>query len=67
MRSKLNINMFEVEVFEQVAVEYRHILKKGGPHMGPEARRARPGLFRHEGFGKCEGYFSKMMGQKLHS
>lgn len=28
MKPKLKINMFEVEVFEQIAVEYRHNLKR---------------------------------------
>ena len=30
MSPKVSINMFEVEVFEQIAVEYRHNLKPGG-------------------------------------
>lgn len=41
MRPKLRINMFDVEVFEQVATEYRHNLKRhdggagGGGGGGP--------------------------------
>ncbi|KAH6759445.1 transmembrane protein [Perilla frutescens var. frutescens] len=66
IKPKLNINMFEVEVFEQVALEYRHNLKQGGAHAGPKLKWASPtGLFGYEGFGKCEGYFLKMLGEKI--
>ncbi|XP_057797730.1 alkaline ceramidase TOD1-like [Salvia miltiorrhiza] len=62
MTPKLRLNMFEVEVFEQIAVEYRHNLKQGGTHVGPKLKWATPALFGHQ----CEGYFSEMLGQKLH-
>lgn len=55
MKPKLNINMFEVEVFEQVTVEYRHNLMQARAHVGPKLKWATPHFF-----GKCDAYFSKM-------
>jgi hypothetical protein len=40
MRTKVSMNMFEVEVFEHIAVEYRHNLKRdnGGGGRGTKQR-----------------------------
>ncbi|KAL3851488.1 hypothetical protein ACJIZ3_013370 [Penstemon smallii] len=59
MNPKLNLNMFEVEVFEQVAIEYRHNLKQGGPKV----KRASSDLFLNGSCSKCEGYLLKMWGE----
>ncbi|KAI3456009.1 hypothetical protein Pfo_012672 [Paulownia fortunei] len=63
MNPKLNLNMFEVEVFEQVAIEYRHNLKQGGANLGPKGKRASSDLFVNGTCGKCEGYLLKMWGE----
>ncbi|XP_047965056.1 probable hexosyltransferase MUCI70 [Salvia hispanica] len=60
---KININMFEVEVFEKIAIEYRHSLKKGQAYVGPNVKWATQSLFGYEGFGKCEDYVMKMFGK----
>ncbi|KAK6150035.1 hypothetical protein DH2020_017560 [Rehmannia glutinosa] len=63
MNPKLNLNMFEVEVFEQVAIEYRHNLKQGGPNVGPKTKMASSDLFVNRSCGKCEGYLLSMWGE----
>ncbi|KAK4440166.1 hypothetical protein Salat_0351500 [Sesamum alatum] len=65
MNPKLNLNMFEVEVFERVAIEYRHNLKQGGPSLGPKAKMASSDLLANgtAGGGGCEGYLLKMWGE----
>ncbi|GFQ01157.1 hypothetical protein PHJA_002259600 [Phtheirospermum japonicum] len=63
MHPKLKMNMFEVEVFEQVAIEYRHNLKQGGPNVGPKLKWASTDLFANRTCGKCEGYLLKMWGE----
>lgn len=65
MSPKLKMNMFDVEVFEQVAVEYRHNLKQGGPSMptGPKIKRASFDLFVNKTCTKCEQYLLKMWGE----
>ncbi|XP_012842199.1 PREDICTED: uncharacterized protein LOC105962443 [Erythranthe guttata] len=65
MKPKPKLNMFEVEVFEQVAVEYRHNLKLGGAGLGPKLKRAAAtsGLFVNGTCGKCEGYLLSMWGE----
>lgn len=64
MNPKLNLNMFEVEVFEQVAIEYRHNLKQGGgPNVGPRIKRVSSDLFVNGTCSKCEGYLLKMWGE----
>ncbi|XP_051128156.1 probable hexosyltransferase MUCI70 isoform X1 [Andrographis paniculata] len=62
MKPQLKMNMFGVEVFEQVALEYRHNLKAGGASVGPKIKRAldSPDFL---GNGKCDGYLSKMWGE----
>lgn len=70
----IKINMFETEVFEQVALEYRHNLKKigfGGPQLGPHiskpkrTKRAGPDLLYVNGSccSKCQNYLLQMWGE----
>ncbi|XP_062162134.1 alkaline ceramidase TOD1 [Alnus glutinosa] len=71
MRPKLKINMFEVEVFEQVAVEYRHNLKKrtgatsSGEHKTKRTKRARADLLYVNGSccSRCQKYLLDMWGE----
>ncbi|KAL2494510.1 hypothetical protein Fot_38267 [Forsythia ovata] len=63
MNPKLNLNMFEVEVFEQVSIEYRHNLKQGGANVGPKIRRASSDFFVNGSCSKCDGYLVKMWGE----
>ncbi|KAL0352855.1 UNVERIFIED_CONTAM: hypothetical protein Sangu_0866800 [Sesamum angustifolium] len=63
MSPKLNLNMFEVEVFEQVAIEYRHNLKGSGSSLGPKAKMASSNLLANGTGGGCEGYLLKMWGE----
>ncbi|EYU34214.1 hypothetical protein ABFS82_03G028300 [Erythranthe guttata] len=66
MKPKPKLNMFEVEVLEQVAVEYRHNLKLGGAGVGgPKLKRAAAtsDLFVNGTCGKCEGYLLSMWGE----
>ncbi|OIT31118.1 PREDICTED: uncharacterized protein LOC109209117 [Nicotiana attenuata] len=69
MKPKLKLNMFDVEVFEQVAVEYRHNLKNGGVINGPKViptktKRASSELLVNEtGRSKCDSYILKMWGE----
>ncbi|CAI9782149.1 unnamed protein product [Fraxinus pennsylvanica] len=63
MNPKLNLNMFEVEVFEQVAIEYRHNLKQGGANVGPKTLRASSDFFVNGSCSKCERYLLKMWGE----
>ncbi|KAL8480209.1 hypothetical protein ACS0TY_026443 [Phlomoides rotata] len=66
INQRLKINMFEVEVFEQVVLEYRHNLKQGGAQVGPELKWASSDLFgNEENCSKCEGYFMKMWGNHM--
>lgn len=69
MSPRIKINMFEVEVFEQVAMEYRHNLKResGVPAMAAAAvarpvRRAAPVDIKGS---KCENYLLKMWGESI--
>ncbi|KAL1560442.1 putative hexosyltransferase MUCI70 [Salvia divinorum] len=63
MRPKLRLNMFEVEVFEQIAIEYRHNTKiqQGGGR--PRNRGSSSALFDNGTYGKCEGYLLDMWGE----
>ncbi|KAA8514927.1 hypothetical protein F0562_018286 [Nyssa sinensis] len=67
MNPKLKINMFDVEVFEQVAMEYRHNLKSGGGvpscKQGFKTKRASADLFVNGSCSKCERYLLKMWGE----
>ncbi|KAH6773530.1 transmembrane protein [Perilla frutescens var. frutescens] len=61
MSPKLKMNMFEVQVFEQVAIEYRHNLNL---NLNPN-RVASSALFANNNTfsGKCEGYLQTMWGE----
>lgn len=63
MHPKIKMNMLEVEVFEQVVMEYRHNLKRGGPGpvVGSKTKRARPDLFGRNG--SCQNYLLRMWGE----
>lgn len=65
MKPKLNLNMFQVEVFEQIAVEYRHNLKQSEAIVRPKVNRASSGLllFVNGSCSKCEGYLLEMWGE----
>ncbi|KAI3741561.1 hypothetical protein L1987_59235 [Smallanthus sonchifolius] len=65
MNPKMKINMFDVEVFEHVASEYRHNLKHGGSVGTQPARtiRASPDLLANGGSRtKCDRYLAEMWG-----
>ncbi|XP_019439699.1 PREDICTED: uncharacterized protein LOC109345264 [Lupinus angustifolius] len=75
MKPNLKINMFDVEVFEQVTVEYRHNLKhiegttsSTAKKVSPPGRtkRAHPDLFYVNGSccGRCQNYLSVMWGEE---
>ncbi|PON72619.1 hypothetical protein PanWU01x14_063850 [Parasponia andersonii] len=71
MRPKMKVNMFEVEVFEQIAVEYRHNLKHGsgtgtgtGGSWTKRTKIASPDL--DLGYGnscRCQKYLLEMWGE----
>ncbi|KAK4421080.1 hypothetical protein Salat_2058500 [Sesamum alatum] len=63
MNPKLNINMFVVEVFEQVVIEYRHNLKQGGARVGPKVNMATSDWLDNGSWSKCEGYLLRMWGE----
>ncbi|XP_022715547.1 uncharacterized protein LOC111274858 isoform X2 [Durio zibethinus] len=70
MNPKLKLNMFEVEVFEQIVVEYRHNLKKLGNIEARSSAGTRPkGNKRgsHENFylngSSCQKYLLEMWGE----
>ncbi|KAJ6435643.1 hypothetical protein OIU84_000779 [Salix udensis] len=69
MKPKLRLNMFEVEVFEQVAVEYRHNLKKDGTTAGEisslkRTKRVADDLFINSSCcSKCHNYLLEMWGE----
>lgn len=69
MNPKMKINMFDVEVFEQVAVEYRHNLKQMDPitglgRGGPKIKRSTTsGSHLRWSGGRCDGYLLKMWGE----
>ncbi|KAL2341134.1 hypothetical protein Fmac_009074 [Flemingia macrophylla] len=71
MKPKLKLNMFEVEVFEQVAVEYRHNLKSSDGttvkkmYSSGKTKRAHPDFLYVNGSccSKCQKYLSIMWGE----
>ncbi|XP_055820098.1 alkaline ceramidase TOD1 isoform X1 [Solanum dulcamara] len=67
MDPKLKLNMFDVEVFEQVAVEYRHSLKNDGvtnPKVIPKKTKRASSKFLVNGTSsKCDSYLLKMWGE----
>lgn len=68
---QLRVNMFDVQVFEQVAVEYRHNLKqKRGPssssataQVPKTTKRATSDLFVNGSCSRCDGYLLTMWGE----
>lgn len=65
MIPKVKINMFEVEVFEQVAVEYRHNIKREGPSLLPlpAPQQIKRASARNISGSSCERYLLKMWGE----
>lgn len=66
MSPKMRMNMFAVEVFEQIAVEYRHNLKPKGGSTGSRTKRtkrASPDLDLMHGNSKCQKYLLEMWGE----
>ncbi|XP_028060683.1 uncharacterized protein LOC114264276 [Camellia sinensis] len=67
MKPKLKMNMFDVEVFEQVAVEYRHNLKPGDGSIssaaGSKTKRASSGLLANGSCSSCDKYLLTMWGE----
>lgn len=65
MRPKVTMNMFEVEVFEHIAVEYRHNLKHSGTKLpqSSKTKRASPDLFANGTCSMCESYLLEMWGE----
>ncbi|XP_002519687.2 probable hexosyltransferase MUCI70 isoform X1 [Ricinus communis] len=71
MTPKLKLNMFEVEVFEQVAVEYRHNLKKdkASSQVSETSRTKRIKIVSQDLFvnssccSKCQKYLFEMWGE----
>ncbi|CAL0301244.1 unnamed protein product [Lupinus luteus] len=74
MKPNLKLNMFEVEVFEQLTVEYRHNLKRNDgtssatKEVSPSKRTKRAHqdlLYVNSSFcGRCQRYLSKMWGEE---
>lgn len=70
MNPKLKLNMFQVEVFEQVTVEYRHNLKPSDVSIAKKLSmtrktvRAEPDLLHENGScsSKCQQYLATMWG-----
>lgn len=68
MKPKLKLKMFDVEVFEQVSVEFRHNLKHIGSssaQKAPKINRASSDFPANGSYGKCESYLLKMWGESL--
>ncbi|XP_024991462.1 uncharacterized protein LOC112525532 [Cynara cardunculus var. scolymus] len=66
MNPSTKLNMFDVQVFEHVASEYRHNIKQGGFDRTQPARtkRASPDLSANGvGRTKCERYLAEMWGE----
>ncbi|KAG9129420.1 hypothetical protein Leryth_018483 [Lithospermum erythrorhizon] len=65
MNPKMKMNMFHVEVFEQVALEYRHNLKhsSSGPSAGVRVKRAGSDLFVNGSSSKCDKYLLTIWGE----
>ncbi|KAK6917186.1 Protein of unknown function DUF616 [Dillenia turbinata] len=65
MNPKVKINMFEVEVFEKIVLEYRHNLKHGGSTSSlPKTKRASPAVFINGSYySKCQRYLLDMWGE----
>lgn len=64
MKPKIKMNMFEVEVFEQIAIEYRHNLRRQGDGVVTKTKikmqkRRRASSMDSNG-SNCEHYLLKM-------
>ena len=66
MRPKLKVNMFDVEVFEHISVEYRHNLNSGGETGTGHIRRRKRTKWVSQDLlfvnGSCKNYLSEMWG-----
>ncbi|XP_028556491.1 uncharacterized protein LOC110107296 isoform X1 [Dendrobium catenatum] len=69
MSPQIRINMFDVEVFEHVVMEYRHNLKRDGAVPAAAAATAARHIRRAEPVSiegsKCENYLLKMWGEAI--
>ncbi|KAM7270911.1 hypothetical protein ACFE04_030125 [Oxalis oulophora] len=71
MKPKLKLNMFEVEVFEQVALEYRHNIKTSLINSSKPKQHTKRS--RHDSFvngtccSKCHNYLMEMWGEDNHN
>lgn len=71
MNPKININMFEVEVFEHVAIEYRHNLKqqietvddRNSKGNTDDETNIKMGSLQNTPGRSCERYLLKMWGE----
>ncbi|EXC29358.1 hypothetical protein L484_021666 [Morus notabilis] len=64
MRPKPKVNMFEVEVFERIAVEFRHNLNPGGGTKGSQTRRTKRASSDSRFVnGSCQKYLLEMWGE----
>ncbi|KAJ9135872.1 hypothetical protein P3X46_032998 [Hevea brasiliensis] len=69
MNPKLRLNMFEVEVFEQVALEYRHNLQKDRTSIREISKPGKPKRVSQDLFvnssccSKCQKYLFEMWGE----
>ncbi|XVE88377.1 hypothetical protein DITRI_Ditri19aG0065000 [Diplodiscus trichospermus] len=64
MNLKLKLNMFEVEVFEQIVVEYRHNLKKlGNSEATPQRTKRETHKYFFLNGSSCHKYLLEMWGE----
>jgi hypothetical protein len=63
MSPKVIMNMFDVEVFEHIAVEYRHNLKRGNGGAGGKQGITRMASSGDIAGSSCERYLLKMWGE----
>ncbi|KAL6991445.1 Alkaline ceramidase tod1 [Sarracenia purpurea var. burkii] len=64
--NKPKLNMFDVEVFEQVALEFRHNIKQvsgSTSNQGSRSNRASPDLCVNSSCSRCHSYLLKMWGE----
>ncbi|CAI0545102.1 unnamed protein product [Linum tenue] len=74
MSPKVKMNMFDVEVFEQIALEYRHVLKRSSSPAAEQGtkRRRVGGGFGHDLVvnssccSRCQNYLLEMWGGDSH-
>ena len=65
MKPKVKMNMFDVEVFENIVVEYRHNLKHSGTKL-PKSSKNKRGSLDLSANGTCslcESYLGEMWGE----